>query len=171
MSWRLISLALAMALLAGCSAQPAASGDPPQATATPEMAADFSMNSLTGQTITLSELRGQWVLVNFWATWCLPCVSEMPYLQAVSEARDITVLGVNFQESASDVAEFAAQYNITFPLLLDPSDITVLEYTARSLPCTFVIAPDGTIALRIIGEIEQGRFDSWLDEHQIAPRQ
>jgi thiol-disulfide isomerase/thioredoxin len=139
-------------------------------TATPEVARDFTLESLDGDSVTLSDLRGQWALVNFWATWCPPCVSEMPYLQRVSEEREIAVLGVNFKEKADTVSKFVEKNGITFPVLMNPDDLLVLFYQARSLPRTYVIDPDGNIALRIIGAVDEERFEEWLDEQGVPRR-
>jgi thiol-disulfide isomerase/thioredoxin len=170
--------ALSILALAGCgqvvspaSPDPAATtSDENPATATPEAARDFTLESLGGDSVTLSELRGQWVLVNFWATWCPPCVSEMPYLQRVSDEREMSVLGVNFKESAEAVSKFIENNDITFPVLMNPDDLLVLFYQARSLPRTFVIDPDGNIALRIIGAVDEAQFEQWLDEHDVPRR-
>ncbi len=134
------------------------------APAEPEAAHNFTLTTLAGDTLSLDGLRGQWVLVNFWATWCPPCVKEMPYLQRLSAERELAVLGVNLKESPADVSEFVTGYGISFPILMNPDDITLLMYQARSLPRTFVIAPDGTIALRVVGELAPETFDNWLDE-------
>lgn len=138
-------------------------------TSTPEPADDFTLESLTGDSVTLSDLQGQWVLVNFWATWCPPCVSEMPYLQKIADERDMVVLGVNFKESRETVEKFVTENNITFPILMNPDDRLLLFYQARSLPRTHVIAPDGTVVLRVIGPIsDEEIFDTWLDDHQVG---
>jgi peroxiredoxin len=135
-----------------------------------EPAPDFTLEALTGETVTLSDLRGQWVVINFWATWCLPCVKEMPYLQKMAAERDMVVLGVNFNEAPETVAQFVAEHNLSFPILMNPDDITLLVYQVRGLPRTFIIAPDGTIALRIVGEVDPDQLDRWLDDHLAVAR-
>jgi thiol-disulfide isomerase/thioredoxin len=164
---------LAALLLVGCA--PAMPGSAPraaapQSTATPEMSRDFTLATLGGETLTLSDLRGEWVVLNFWATWCAPCVEEMPYLNQVAAERDVRVLGVNFNEDAAAVAQFVAGHAISFPILMQPDDITLLVYGVRGLPRTTVIAPDGTIAHTIIGQIAPTAFDAWLDAHQVPQR-
>jgi thiol-disulfide isomerase/thioredoxin len=136
---------------------------------TPMSARDFTLESLDGESVSLQELRGQWVLVNFWATWCPPCVSEMPYLQQVADERDMAVLGVNFKESEAAVERFVAENDITFPILMNPDELLLLFYQARSLPRTHVIDPEGNIALSIIGAVDEERFGAWL-ERQGVPR-
>jgi peroxiredoxin len=79
------------------------------------------------------------------------------------------VLGVNFKEPPGTVERFVEEHNITFPILMNPDDRLLLFYQARSLPRTHVIAPDGTVALRVIGPIsDEEAFDAWLDEHQVG---
>ena len=168
---------LAFLLLAGCS-QPAIPGAPPtqgaQAvaapSATPELARDFTLQTLDGESMSLSDLRGQWTLLNFWATWCAPCIKEMPYLNQLATEREMQVLGVNFNEEDEAVRRFVDEHGISFPILMQPDDITLLVYGVRGLPRSFVIAPDGTIAHTIIGQIDPARLDAWLDDQQIPYR-
>jgi thiol-disulfide isomerase/thioredoxin len=166
---RLLALLLAMGVGAGC-ASPAPAGVPgaSPATSTPELARDFTLTSLAGDPVSLSDYRGQWVLVNFWATWCIPCIEEMPYLERLATERELVVLGVNFKEGADTVAAFVAEHRLTFPILLAPDEVTLIVYGVRALPRTFMVAPDGTIAYQIAGAIDPETFDQWLDEHQIA---
>lgn len=137
------------------------------ATPSPMQAHDFSLPSLTGEQVALHALRGRWVLVNFWATWCNPCREEMPYLQALAErhAADLVVLSVNMRESSVEVQPFVDQFGITFPILLQPDDAMLLEYAPRGLPLTYVVAPDGAIALIHYGALQPQQFDAWLAEH------
>ncbi|MCB0166378.1 MAG: redoxin domain-containing protein [Anaerolineae bacterium] len=138
--------------------------------AEPELAHNFTLTALSGETISLAELEGRWVLINFWATWCHPCVKEMPYLQHLADEYDVAVLGVNFNESAASVTKFVDEHNLSFPILMNPDDVTLTMYQARSLPRTFIIAPDGTIALQIIGELTPETLDTWFEEH-VPPQQ
>ncbi len=165
---------LAALLLAGCAlatTDPAPGDATSQPTATPEMSRDFTLSTLDGETIALSDLRGEWVVLNFWATWCAPCVEEMPYLNQVAAERDVQVLGVNFNEEASRVAQFVADHAIAFPILMAPDDITLLFYGVRGLPRTFVVAPDGTLAYKGAGQLDPAAFDAWLEAHQVPQRQ
>lgn len=171
----LLKLSLLVLLNTGCLAETGLTVEMPGSTTetvghptlTPELAHDFTLETLNGKTVTLSDLRGQWVLINFWATWCRPCVEEMPALQKLAQERGLVVLGVNFNEPGEAVAEFIAQHHISFPILMNPDDITLLTYQVRALPRTFVIAPDGTMALSIAGTIDSRQFDAWLDTHLI----
>ena len=110
------------------------------------------------------------MVLNFWATWCPPCVEELPYLSQIAAERDVQVLGVNFNEDESAIRGFVDKHEIAFPILMDPDDITLLVYGVRGLPRTFVIAPDGTIARSHIGQIDPTEFETWLDAHNVPPR-
>lgn len=161
-------------VLAACATppSPATTDRPatPRATSTPEMSRDFTLNTLDGETFRLSDLRGQWVVLNFWATWCPPCVEEMPDLNQVAAERAVQVIGVNFNEDEPIVRQFVVEHAISFPILLHPDDITLLVYGVRGLPRTIVIAPDGTIAHTIIGQLDPVAFDAWLDAQRVPHR-
>lgn len=131
-----------------------------------EPAPDFTLATLDGEEISLSNYQGEWVILNFWATWCPPCITEMPYLQTLAD-RGLNVLGVNMAEEAGEVKLFTVKHGIKFPILMEPDDNLVLDYQARSLPRTVIIAPDGTIALRIAGPIEGEQLDPWLADHGV----
>ncbi len=166
-----ITLIFALLLLVGCASAPAESTSTQAATPEAEVAADsfpapdFTMTALDGTSYTLSELRGKWVLVNWWATWCGPCVTEMPYLQRIADERaeQVIVLGVNLSESREQVETFAAEHAISFPLLLDPADATVTDYGVTGLPQTLIISPEGDIAARQFGVLSPETFESTLD--------
>ena len=156
------------------SADPADSADPaaavdssdPAPTAVPMLAPDFTLAPVDGGEISLSDYQGEWVIVNFWATWCPPCVSEMPYLQTLAD-RGINVIGINLTDTAGDVKQFTSEHGIEFPILMEPDINTVLDYQARQLPRTVIVAPDGTIALRIAGAVEDEHLDPWLEAQGV----
>lgn len=120
------------------------------------LAPDFESNTLDGQKIKLSDLRGQAVLVNLWATWCPPCRTEMPAIQTVyDEYKDqgFIVLAVNmtYQDTYANIAPFVEQYGLTFPILLDESGVIGSAYQLRSLPSSFFIDRSGIIREVVIG--------------------
>jgi cytochrome c biogenesis protein CcmG/thiol:disulfide interchange protein DsbE len=158
--WRAFSVAL---LIAG-AAWTWASAVPASATtegAIPSpregfAAPNFTLDTLQGDPITLSDLRGKAVVVNLWASWCPPCRAEMPALQAAYEAdkdRGLVVLAVNMthQDSERDAAEFVEQFGLTFPVALDRDGTVARQYLLRALPSTFFVGPDGIIDQVIIG--------------------
>jgi len=120
------------------------------------LAPDFELQTLDGETIKLSNLRGQAVLINLWATWCPPCRAEMPAIEKVyNEYQDqgLVVLAVNmtYQDAYSDIAPFIDEYGLTFPVLLDETSKVGTAYQLRSLPSSFFIDRDGIISEVVIG--------------------
>ena|SRR5215207_5950955 len=120
------------------------------------LAPDFELNTPAGETIKLSELRGQAVLVNLWATWCPPCGAEMQSIEKVySEYKDqgFTVLAINmtYQDDPLAVLPFVNERGLTFPILLDETGAMAKAYQLRSLPSSYFIRRDGIINEVVIG--------------------
>jgi cytochrome c biogenesis protein CcmG/thiol:disulfide interchange protein DsbE len=119
-------------------------------------APDFSLNSPDGETYTLSNLRGQAVLVNLWATWCPPCRAEMPAIERVYREykdRGLVVLAINMtsQDDPFAIAPFVQEYDLTFPILLDETNQVAAAYQLRSLPSSYFINREGMIHEVVIG--------------------
>jgi cytochrome c biogenesis protein CcmG, thiol:disulfide interchange protein DsbE len=111
-------------------------------------APDFSLLTPEGSTVQLRSLVGQVVLLNVWATWCPPCRAEMPAIQATYaeyQNQGLTVLAVNLEEDARTVADFMAQYDLTFPALLDVDGAVSTTYQARVLPSSFFVDRQGVV--------------------------
>ena len=111
-------------------------------------APDFTLTNLDGTNIALSDLKGQVLLINVWATWCPPCRVEMPTIQAAYEQyhdQGFTVLAVNLQEDQSAVATFMREHQLTFPALLDSDGQVSRTYQAVSLPSSFFVDRRGVI--------------------------
>jgi peroxiredoxin len=120
------------------------------------LAPDFELKTLTGETVKLSNLRGQVVLVNLWATWCPPCREEMRTIEKVYQDykdQGLTVLAVNmtYQDDLPGVAPFVKERALTFPILLDESGEMARAYQLRSLPSSYFIRRDGVINEVVIG--------------------
>jgi peroxiredoxin len=123
-------------------------------------APDFALETLDGKTLSLKDLRGKVVLLNFWATWCPPCEAEMPDLNALHRqygaAQDFVVVGVNVEEDTATVKPFVDKRQLAFPIVLDRnSRVTAQLFGVRPLPTTFIIDREGFIR------------DAW--NGQIAP--
>jgi len=116
------------------------------------LAPDFSVELLSGETVSLSDFRGKVVLINFWATWCGPCVKEMPDIQKLSEAYsdDLVVLAINCNESKNKVEEFINANGYTFRVGLDSGEVQKL-YPTRGIPYTIVINANGVITQTQLG--------------------
>lgn len=129
-------------------------------------APDFTLQSIDGQSVTLSALQGRAVILNFWATWCPPCREEMPALQEAQDAHraDLVVLAVNQNESSDLVQAFKAEYDLAFPLLLDPGYVVSDRYRVSLLPSTFFIDRRGVIRDIVFG----GPMNRTLLESKIA---
>ena len=108
----------------------------------------FTLTSLDGTKVALSDLKGQVLLINVWATWCPPCRVEMPTIQAAYEQyynQGFAVVAVNLQEDPSAVATFMREHQLTFPALLDPDGQVSRTYQAVSLPSSFFVDRRGVI--------------------------
>ncbi len=117
-------------------------------------APQFELETIQGQTIKLSDFKGEFVVLNFWATWCVPCSQEMPEFQRahqLSGDSKINIIAVNLGEPKKRVVKFTQDYNLSFPVLLDGFGNTSEKYKVRSLPVTYFISPDGIIREEIFG--------------------
>lgn len=112
-----------------------------------------------GATVSTADLRGRIVVLNFWASWCLPCAAEAPILEEVAaryrRSGEVVVLGVDVQDLREKAREFIADNQVTFPSLRDGGGSAQRAYEVPQLPETFVIDQEGRIALKLIGQIEQ----------------
>lgn len=114
----------------------------------------FELETLDGSKISLAEQRGRVLLVNFWATWCGPCVVEMPDLVELHETyhdEGLTVLGISIEEGETDlVRDFVEEYEITYPIAVD-ADVADSFGGIYGLPTTFVIDKTGQVIHRVVG--------------------
>jgi thiol-disulfide isomerase/thioredoxin len=109
-----------------------------------------------GTPLGLGDLAGRVVLVNFWATWCEPCVAEMPALEALRTqlAPRFEVLGVNFKEGPARIDAFVAKTGVRFPIVRDTDGAVAAAWQARVFPSSFLVRRDGRIALKVVGEAD-----------------
>jgi thiol-disulfide isomerase/thioredoxin len=127
----------------------------------PLAATDFTLESLDGKTSSLSSYKGKFVFLNFWATWCPPCRSEMPAMQTLHEklrARGLVILAVDLAEEAAVVRDYMKQNKLTFPVLLDKTGEVGGIYGAQSIPTTYLIDRAGNVLGRGVGA--QWKWDS-----------
>jgi len=154
----LVSLAAGI-LWTAASRVPSAVGAPLSSSPSPRegfLAPDFTLDTLDGKRITLSELRGKIVVVNFWATWCLPCRAETPALEkAYEQYKDsgVVILGLNLtnQDALSEVEAFVQEFELSYPILLDRDGSVGYLYQIKGLPTTFFINREGTIRTVLVG--------------------
>ncbi len=136
------------------------------AAVTPFAAPDFTLPTLTGGSFTLESMRGRWVILNFWATWCSPCIDEMPALQTIANERsgEIALFGINMRESTDAIQKFMGQYRVNFPMLLNPDDQMVANYSLDlGIPQTVIVSPLGMIVWHQFGAIDLSSFRATLD--------
>jgi len=120
------------------------------------LAPDFTLETLEGKSVTLSNLRGQAVLINFWATWCPPCRAEMPAFQETYtdyEKQGFVIVAVNatLQDNSTDIATFIEEFGLSFPVVLDTEGTVNQLYQVRSLPTSFFVDKEGVISEVVIG--------------------
>jgi len=124
---------------------------------TPIPAPGFRLTDADGAPRTLEGFRGSVVLLNFWATWCIPCRDEMPAMERLHRAyreRGLTVLGVNFKESAREVRAFLEKLGVSFGTMLDMDGAVSGMYRVRGLPVTFLVDREGRLLWKAIGARE-----------------
>jgi len=132
-----------------------------------DIAPNFETVTETGETIKLADLRGQVVLLNFWATWCGPCRIEMPEFETAYQERKadgFTILAVNNQETVEDVVGFREEMGVTFPMLMDENGDLQKQYGVFSYPSTYIIDREGVIIARHFGPLTAEQIQELLNQ-------
>ncbi|MFI4955036.1 MAG: TlpA disulfide reductase family protein [Gammaproteobacteria bacterium] len=117
-----------------------------------------------------SDHKGKWIIVNYWASWCKPCITEVPELEAFHQAhkeKDAIVLGVNYDfVSAAETAQLAKKYGMSYPVLISEQDprIQLGSDPVMVLPTTFVINPEGQVIAALVGEQSQASLEDIINE-------
>ncbi len=130
------------------------------------VAPEFAIDDLSGKRVSLSDYRGKVVLMNYWATWCGPCVREMPTFQEYQDRYPkLVVLGINEEEDAEKVKTFLEKtgMEITYPILLDLTAGVGATYKVNFLPTSFFIDEKGEIRFRHYGLMSRDQFDYYLE--------
>ena len=128
-------------------------------------APQLALTDLQGNPVSIEDYRGQVILVNNWATWCPPCITEMPELQAFYTAHaavGFVVIGIEAGEPADQVAAFVQEYGISFPVWLDPHGMALEIFQNWNLPSSYVIDRDGIVRLSWTGEINQATLEKYI---------
>jgi peroxiredoxin len=151
-----VLLALMLVLVTGCgtTSEPSDGTSPTEGTEIGDRAPDFQLRDTDGQHVSLSDMLGQPVILNFWATWCGPCKMEMPYLQQVYDewsGEGLVLLAINCGESSSQATGFMQSYGYTFPVLLDSNGSVSDNYGVRYIPTTFFIDVYGIVQGKQVG--------------------
>lgn len=114
----------------------------------------FKGQTIAGEAVSLANLKGRVVLVNFWASWCVECRPEMPMFEQLHRTfakQGLTVLGINYREAATRIEWFAKKLGLTFPLVLDPQGEIAAAYGVFGLPSTFLVGRDGRPVALAVG--------------------
>lgn len=115
---------------------------------------DFSLKDVNGEMVSLNDFQGKRMLINFWATWCVPCVTEMTILQEIYDQwieKGLVVISINMGESESKVRGFVQRHGLSFPVLLDPNTQVFIKHEIRELPTTLLVDKDKTIIAKKVG--------------------
>jgi peroxiredoxin len=108
----------------------------------------FALQSRGGEMVSLADLKGEVVMINFWATWCAPCRQEMPHLQALYERYNklgFTLLAVNVEDNPVGAKKWLEETPVSFPVLFDPKSEVSKLYNVNAMPTTVLVARDGTL--------------------------
>jgi len=128
-------------------------------------ASDFKLKDLDGKELSLSDLKGKKVFLNFWATWCPPCIEEMPEIQKLYEETkdsDLVIVAVEIQEPLNEVKSFIQDNKYSFKVLLDSDQSVVSKYNITSIPTSYFIDIDGNIISKSIGPLNIDQMKSYI---------
>jgi len=122
--------------------------------------------TVDGQSVRLDQYQGRWVLVNFFATWCIPCRQEHPDLIRFAaehrQAGDLDVLGVVYDDSLDAVRDFRDKQGGDWPMVVDPNGRVALDFGVSGVPESYLIDPDGRVAAKVVGGVQAGALDDLL---------
>ena len=133
-----------------------------------DLAPDFTLTTLDGKKVQLSELKGKKVIVNFWATWCPPCKAEMPHMQNFyedfSDEENIEILAVNMtsEDKEESVQNFVQDYELTFPIPLDTEGVVRETYQVLRIPTSYMIDTKGRIQNKIEGPMDENMIKDFV---------
>jgi cytochrome c biogenesis protein CcmG, thiol:disulfide interchange protein DsbE len=171
-TWLLAGVAAAVAVVAallmtGLGRDPSVIASPLVGRAAP----NFTLPQLDGAPVTLSRLRGQVVVINFWASWCAECQVEQAALdQTWRQFQDfgVVVIGVNFEDSTGAARSYVHTQGVTYPVVEDAGSQTALAYGLRGVPETFVVNQSGRVVNRVFGPVDAAALASEINSMLLA---
>ncbi len=153
----ILLLVIGSAALLSYKSNQTAEQEPVRSVVEGDIAPDFKLEDTKGNQVSLSELRGKVVLVNFWATWCPPCTEEMPSMEELNKAlanEDFVMLAINTEEKGRTVVpEFLKKTPYSFPILYDDKGEVQKQYGVYKFPESFIINKEGVVDQKIIGPL------------------
>ncbi|PID18130.1 thiol-disulfide oxidoreductase [Sporosarcina sp. P35] len=137
-----------------------------------DIAPDFELTTLAGDTVKLSDYRGKSVMLNFWASWCPPCRSEMPHMETYytdhKESDDMEILAVNMTKTEKNkeksAKEFVKEYGLSFPILLDKDSEVMKTYQIKVYPTTYIINKEGVISDKLTLPLDDKMIKQLIEE-------
>ena len=161
----ILAIAVASPLFKGNGSQPIDTSVKPAPGMVEYPAPELELVNLDGQPVSLEALRGQVVMVNNWATWCPPCRAEMPELEAFYQAHKeegFVLVGINSGDQSDQVQDFIQEYNLSFPMWLDPTGLAIHAFQNNALPSSYVLDEDGTVRMMWSGAISLDVLETYV---------
>ncbi len=135
----------------------------------PAQTADFTLTGLDGKTYSLSDYRGKWVLVNYWATWCPPCREELPELEVFysnHKDKDAVVLGIALEDISDErLKAFVDEQFLSYPIIKVSPDRKPPLGTVPGLPTSYLVNPEGKIVAKQVGALTREALESFIETH------